>query len=179
MTTKQEMRQMIRLRKQQHTADESSVVIARLKANPRFSEAHTLLLYSALPDEVQTQLLLDELTAAGKTVLLPKVVSSEDMELRRYTGKTDLQQGAFGIMEPCGEVFTDYAAIDVAVVPGMAFDKEGHRLGRGKGYYDRFLSKLSTLNAKLYKIGLCFSWQLVDEVPCDEHDIIMDEIIVQ
>ena len=173
MTTKQEMRQMIRLRKKQHTADESSVVIGRLKTNPRFSQAQTILLYSALPDEVQTQSLLDELTEAGKTVLLPKVVSSEDMELHRYTGASSLQSGAYGIMEPVGTRFTDYAAIDVAVVPGMAFDAQGHRLGRGKGYYDRFLAKLPGV----YKIGLCFSWQMVDEVPCDEHDITMDEVM--
>lgn len=173
MTTKQEMRQMIRLRKQQYTADESSVVIGRLKTNPRFSQAQTILLYSALPDEVQTQSLLDELTEAGKTVLLPKVVSSEDMELHRYTGASSLQSGAYGIMEPVGTRFTDYAAIDVAVVPGMAFDAQGHRLGRGKGYYDRFLAKLPGV----YKIGLCFSWQMVDEVPSDEHDIRMDEVI--
>ena len=175
MSTKQEIRKMIRLRKQQHTADESSVVITRLKANPRFSQAQTLLLYSALPDEVQTQSLLDELTEAGKTVLLPKVVNSEDMELRRYTGKADLQPGAYDIMEPVGALFTDYASIDVAVVPGMAFDAQGHRLGRGKGYYDRFLAKVPDV----YKIGLCFSWQIVDEVPSEANDIMMDEIIVQ
>ena len=175
MSTKQEIRKMIRLRKQQHTADESSVIIARLKANPRFSQAQTLLLYSALPDEVQTQSLLDELTEAGKTVLLPKVVNSEDMELRRYTGKADLQPGAYDIMEPVGALFTDYASIDVAVVPGMAFDAQGHRLGRGKGYYDRFLAKVPDV----YKIGLCFSWQIVDEVPSEANDIMMDEIIVQ
>ena len=173
MMTKQEMRKMIRLRKQQHTADESSVVIARLKENPRFSQAQTILLYSALPDEVQTQSLLDELTAAGKTVLLPKVVSSEDMELRRYTGTSSLQPGAYGIMEPAGTLFTDYAAIDVAVVPGMAFDVQGHRLGRGKGYYDRFLAKVPGV----YKIGLCFSWQMVDEVPSEANDITMDEVM--
>ena len=173
MMTKQEMRQMIRLRKQQHTADESSVVIARLKENPRFLQAQTLLIYSALPDEVQTQSLLDELTEAGKTVLLPKVVSSEDMELRRYTGTSSLQPGAYGIMEPVGERFTDYATIDIAVVPGMAFDAQGHRLGRGKGYYDRFLAKIPDV----YKIGLCFSWQMVDEVPSEANDITMDEVM--
>ena len=173
MTTKQEMRQMIRLRKQQHTAAESSVVIGRLKTNPRFSQAQTILLYSALPDEVQTQSLLDELTEAGKTVLLPKVVSSEDMELRRYTGTSSLQPGAYGIMEPVGERFTDYATIDIAVVPGMAFDAQGHRLGRGKGYYDRFLAKVPDV----YKIGLCFSWQMVDEVPSEANDITMDEVM--
>ena len=173
MSTKQEMRKMIRLRKQQHTADESSVIIARLKANPRFSQAQTLLLYSALPDEVQTQSLLDELTEAGKTVLLPKVVSNEDMELRRYTGKADLQPGAYGILEPAGTRYTDYATIDVAVVPGIAFDAQGHRLGRGKGYYDRFLAKIPDV----YKIGLCFSWQIVDEVPSEANDIMMDEVV--
>ena len=55
----------------------------------------------------------------------------------------------------------------------MAFDREGHRLGRGKGYYDRFLSRVPNI----YKIGLCFSWQLVDSVPTDEHDIRMDETV--
>ena len=173
MMTKQEMRKMIRLRKQQHTADESSVVIARLKETPRFLQAQTLLIYSALPDEVQTQSLLDELKEAGKTVLLPKVVSSEEMELRRYTGTSSLQPGAYGIMEPVGERFTDYATIDIAVVPGMAFDAQGHRLGRGKGYYDRFLAKVPDV----YKIGLCFSWQMVDEVPSEANDIMMDEVV--
>ena len=173
MMTKQEMRKMIRLRKQQHTADESSVVIARLKETPRFLQAQTLLIYSALPDEVQTQSLLDELTEAGKTVLLHKVVSSEEMELRRYTGTSSLQPGAYGIMEPVGEHFTDYATIDIAVVPGMAFDAQGHRLGRGKGYYDRFLAKVPDV----YKIGLCFSWQMVDEVPSEANDIMMDEVV--
>ena len=172
--TKQELRKMIRQRKQQHSVDESSAFINRLKDNSHFLHAHTLLLYSALPDEVPTQTLIDELVAQGKTVLLPRVVSDTDMELRRYSSPADLQQGAFGIMEPTGELFTDYAAIDVAIIPGMAFDDEGHRLGRGKGYYDRFLAKLSPTT---YKIGLCFSWQRVDHVPTDDHDIPMDEVI--
>ena len=172
--TKQELRKMIRQRKQQHSVDESSAFINRLKDNSHFLHAQTLLLYSALPDEVPTQTLIDELVAQGKTVLLPRVVSDTDMELRRYSGPADLQQGAFGIMEPTGELFTDYDTIDVAVIPGMAFDDEGHRLGRGKGYYDRFLAKLPPTT---YKIGLCFSWQRVNHVPTDDHDIPMDEVI--
>lgn len=76
-------------------------------------------------------------------------------------------------MEPTGELFTDYDLIDVAIVPGMAFDREGHRLGRGKGYYDRFLAQLP----HIYKIGICFPFQLVDKVPADVHDILMDEVI--
>ena len=95
------------------------------------------------------------------------------MELRRYTARHDLQLGAYGLLEPTGELFTVYDTIDVAIVPGMAFDAEGYRLGRGKGYYDRFLARVPYL----YKIGLCFSWQMVDKVPHDKHDIVMDEVI--
>jgi 5-formyltetrahydrofolate cyclo-ligase len=131
------------------------------------------MLYSALPDEVPTQSLIDGLVAQGKTVLLPRVVSDTDMELRHYTGPHDLQTGAFGILEPTGQLFTDYATIDVAIIPGMAFDAAGHRLGRGKGYYDRFLSRIP----HAYKIGLCFSWQMVDSVPSNQHDVVMDAVV--
>lgn len=171
--TKQELRQAIRRQKQMFSGDDASETLRQLRQHPRLINADTLLLYSALQDEVPTQSLLDELVAQGKTVLLPRVVSDTDMELRQYTGLQDLQVGAFGILEPTGKLFTDYEKIDVAVVPGMAFDKEGHRLGRGKGYYDRFLRLLP----KTYKIGICFSWQLVDNVPTDEHDILMDQIM--
>jgi 5-formyltetrahydrofolate cyclo-ligase len=173
MITKRELRQAIRRRNQRHAAGESSSVIAKLQQDEHFRHAHTLLLYSALPDEVPTQQLIDELTAQGRHVVLPRVISDTEMELRRYTGRGDLQQGAFGIMEPVGELFTDYASIDVAVIPGMAFDREGHRLGRGRGYYDRFLSRVPYI----YKIGVCFPSQLVDNVPTDSHDILMDCIV--
>ena len=139
-----------------------------------FAEAHTILLYSALPDEVPTQQLLDELLRKGKVVLLPRVTSATDMELRRYTGRNSLSRGAYGIMEPTGELFTDYDSIDAAIIPGRAFDREGHRLGRGKGYYDRFLSRVPNI----YKIGLCYAWQVFDRIPADEHDIPMDVMVV-
>jgi len=180
--TKQELRQHIRTLKQQYLTrvdcGDGSHDLSHLLATDhenRPHDPHTILLYSALPDEVPTQGLMDDLVAQGKMVVLPRVVSDTDMELRRYTGQQDLQTGAYGILEPTGELFTDYDAIDVAIIPGMAFDAEGHRLGRGKGYYDRFLARVP----HLYKIGLCFSWQMVDHVPCDEHDAVMDEVIVQ
>ena len=171
MMTKQELRQHIRtLKKQYLTGAQSPCEVLLLE---KLQPYKVIILYSALPDEVPTQTLMAELVAQGKTVLLPRVINEKDMELRCYTAPQDLQKGAYGILEPTGERYTDYEAIDVAIVPGMAFDAEGHRLGRGKGYYDRFLSRVPYL----YKIGLCFSWQLVDHVPCDEHDVVMDEVI--
>ena len=151
----------------------SLTVIERLKANSRFSHARTLFIYSSLSDEVDTTTLLDSLAKCGKTVVLPKVVDAENMELRLYTGREDLAAGSYGIMEPTGKLFTALHDIDVAVIPGMAFDRNGHRLGRGKGYYDRTLAQMP----QTYKIGICFDFQLVDEVPSDCHDIIMDEVI--
>lgn len=172
---KAELRHLIRQRKQafsrQQLEEWSLDIMGRLKEEPHFRQANTILLYHALPDEVNTSSLLDELK--DKTILLPRVVNEEEMELRYYTGRQDLQTGAFGIMEPCGEPFTEYQQIDVAVIPGMAFDETGHRLGRGRGYYDRFLSRVPYL----YKIGLCFHFQLMGNVPTDENDIPMDLVI--
>lgn len=85
----------------------------------------------------------------------------------------DLQEGAFHILEPTGTAFTDYDSIEIAVVPGMSFDAEGHRLGRGKGYYDRFLPRIP----RAYKIGICFDFQKTPHVPTDAHDVPMDEVL--
>ena len=164
MTSKEDMRKMLRQRGATGTSAEASSIIDQLIRHPRVMLSHTLLIYYSM---------LDELVSEGKTVLLPRVISDTEMEVRRYTGKEDLRKGAFGIMEPTGTLFTDYERIDVAIVPGVAFDRDGHRLGRGKGYYDRFLSKVPLV----YKIGVCFPSRLMDKVPADEYDILMDEIV--
>ena len=77
--------------------------------------------------------------------------------------------------EPQGNNYTQYQNIDLIIIPGMAFDTQGHRLGRGKGYYDRFLSK-PQLN-HTYRIALCWHCQLIDQVPTEPHDIMMNEVI--
>lgn len=104
--------------------------------------------------------------------MLPVVVGDE-LELRIYTGPEDMKTGAYGIEEPIGETFTDYAAIDFIVVPGVAFDRKGNRLGRGKGYYDRLLPRIPSA----FKAGICFPFQLVEEVPAEPFDICMDIVI--
>ena len=158
---------------QQQLAELSLSVINRLMASPKMKEAKTVLMYYSLDDEVNTHDVVDTVLKQGKTVLLPKVISETEMELRLYTGPQDLQDGFFNIMEPSGELFENYADIDLAVIPGMAFDSQNNRLGRGKGYYDRMLPKL--VNA--YKIGVCFDFQHLPGIPADENDIKMDEII--
>jgi len=173
---KDELRQQIRQMKRQFTPQQleelSFPIIARLKS--RLTDVHTILAYYSLPDEVNTHQLLDDFVAEGKIVLLPKVVDNETMEIRHYTGRQDLHEGVLHLMEPTGEPFTAYDEIEVVLVPGMAFDAQGHRLGRGKGYYDRFF----TLHpSRFTTIGVCFDFQKVPEVPTDDYDIPVDEVI--
>ena len=182
---KSELRQQMRQLKRQFTPQQLSElsfpIISRLKEKIR--DANVIMAYDALPDEVNTRELLDDLVAEGKTVLLPKVLDNESMELRRYTGSDSLREGAFHIMEPVGECFTDLQIIDVILIPGIAFDTQGHRLGRGKGYYDRFLSSLIphffplTSYPSPLLIGVCFDFQKVSEVPVDKFDISVNEVI--
>ena len=171
---KKELRQHIREIKRhfsQRQLEELSLpIIARLKS--RLTIAKTILAYYSLPDEVDTRQLLEDLVAEGKKVLLPKVIDDENMEIRRYTGRRDLQEGILHLMEPIGEPFADYEDIDIVVVPGLAFDSAGHRLGRGRGYYDRFLAN----HSQLLKIGVCFPFQRVAEVPIENNDVCMDEV---
>ena len=189
---KQELRKEIRNRKRQFSQDQlgklSLSAISKLRKHPKVMAAHTLLLYYSLPDEVNTHEWIDELVAEGKRVLLPVVVNDKDMVIREYTGKHDLAEGSFHIMEPIGKLFPveKYPEIEVAIIPGMSFDDTGHRLGRGKGYYDRFLTKLRGMEenhcerkeadgTEVYKIGICFGFQKLQEIPFESHDILMDE----
>lgn len=174
---KSALRSLVRSMKQQYSTEQlqtmSESVIRKLLAHPTVVAAKTIMMYYSLPDEVNTRDAIDELVKRGKTLLLPVVTGEGEMELRLYHSQEDLHEGAFHIMEPIGPLFTDYATIDVAIVPGMAFDTRGNRLGRGKGYYDRFLPRLS----KTYKIGICFPFQKLPGIPTEPTDIRMDELI--
>ena len=122
-----------------------------------------MLLYWSMDDEVFTHDYVCK-WAGKKTVLLP-CVKGDVLELRVFKGMESLQPGeAFGILEPVGELYTDYDAIDLIVVPGVAFDRHGNRLGRGRGYYDKILKETRVAR----KVGICFGFQFVEEVPVDE-----------
>ena len=171
---KVELRKYIRALKVQHhaTVTADSERIMQVVANEaHLLSAKTVLLYHSLGDEVNTHQFIEE-WCTKKLLLLPVVVGN-DLELRCYRGAYELKMGTFGIAEPTGPLFTDYAKINFVAVPGMAFDKNGNRLGRGKGYYDRLLPKLT----RAYKAGICFPYQLVDEVPVEQNDIPMNTVI--
>lgn len=171
---KKELRKLIRQRKAEHTAEEKAEMSARIcrqvLTDPHWAKANNVFLYHALTDEVDTTILIDAAMHEGKTVLLP-VIDGDDLRLKIHTGAT--QTGSYSIQEPIGEEFTCYKEIALAIVPGMAFDKKGNRLGRGRGFYDRTLPKL----AEAYKIGLCFPFQLLESIPSEAYDIKMDAVL--
>ena len=172
--TKAELRKHIKQLKALHQdtiSTDSERIMQLLASDTHFLKAKTVLLYHSLNDEVDTHQFVEE-WCKKKQLLLPVVVG-EELVLRHFQNVDELKTGSFGIAEPTGSLFTDYDQIDFVAVPGMAFDKNGHRLGRGKGFYDRLLPQLT--NA--YKAGICFPYQIVDEVPVEPTDITMDGII--
>jgi 5-formyltetrahydrofolate cyclo-ligase len=86
--------------------------------------------------------------------------------------ESDVQPGAFGLLEPAADKIVPRAEVDLVIVPGVVFGRDKHRIGRGKGYYDRYLNGLSAL-----KVGFCFSFNLEDAVPFEAHDVPVDVVI--
>lgn len=172
-TLRQQIRQYKNKMDPRTRALQSQQLMAHLAGHPQFVRARTVLLYHALPDEVDTRQFIQE-WSEKKQILLP-VVTGDHLLLRPYLNETTLSDGSYGIMEPQGKDFTELEKIDLAIIPGMAFDKEGNRLGRGKGYYDRLLQQLR--DCAIYKIGICFDFQFLDHIPTEPHDIPVDEVI--
>ena len=135
-----------------------------------FQKAKIIFIYNSLKDEVHTKSLIDK-WKTEKTFYFP-VIDNNNLQFRKYTSDGNMNKSSLGIYEPEGDNFTDYKKVDLIIVPGVAFDRKMNRLGRGKGYYDRFLPKLSAPKA-----GICFDFQLRDQIPSETNDIKMDYII--
>ena len=176
---------MISMRKKQVPVEErrrrSVAVMERLSAMPRFRDAKNILFYWAMQDEVYTQDTVLMCASSGKNVFLP-VVDGENLRIRRFSGRAALVPGeSYSIPEPVdGSEEVRISDIDLVVVPGVAFDADGGRMGRGKGFYDRLLAGASDCFAGgPYKVGVCFDFQMVDEVPREPHDMLMDAVVCE
>lgn len=154
----------------------SSEVTERLLSHPRFMLAKRVLLFHSLSDEPYTHDVIEN-WYLKKQILLPVITHQDSLELYEYLGKQHTRiSNKYSIVEPVQSIlFTDFQQIDLAIIPGVAFDSNGNRLGRGKGYYDKLLSHPS-FNS-VYKLGLCFDFQKVKLVFSENHDIKMNEII--
>lgn len=174
---KSELRKEIKRRFKESSIDNrklwSTELCEYLHNMDHVKSSQVVMAFYPLPDEADIRPLLKRLYDEGKTVLLPEVTGETVMILRRYSPTATMISGSLGTQIPDTELFTDYSQIDVILVPGVAFDKQGHRLGRGKGYYDRFLANLPKTSIK---IAVCFPYQIVEHVPTEGHDFVMDYV---
>ena len=149
-------------------------ILRKLSQEPVFQRAESVAFYYGITPEVETKPSLKKFLKKKK-VYLPRIGPKKSLTLCRVLSLSrDLKKNAYAIMEP--KVFCEKrpaGQIDVIIVPGVAFDKHGGRLGRGGGYYDRLLREAP----KAFKIGLCFREQIVKKVPMTPHDVEMDRVI--
>ncbi len=169
------LRKEIRQKKRQITpevlAQESAQIFHMVEQLPQFNNAKTVLAYWSMPDEVQTHDFILR-WYQKKQILLPLVVG-DVLELREFTGMDCMRVGpSFGILEPQDGPEYNNQPIDFAIIPGVAFDNNKQRMGRGKGYYDKLLNK-----QHIYKAGVALNLQMVDSVPTNNFDIAMDIVI--
>lgn len=152
-------------------ASAAEEVFAQLEKTAAFMMADNILMYHSLPDELQTIKFLRK-WSDRKRFFLPRV-NGVNLDLLPYE-ETRLELGSFHIEEPTGDDFADVDDIELMIVPAVAFDRKGNRLGRGKGFYDRLLA-----TSKATKIGVGYEFQLFDSIPSEPHDVAMDMVITQ
>ena len=181
------LRKIIKERVSAISADEKAkrekLLLDNLFSMPEFLSASSVMLFANLPDEIGTFSLIDKCIAMGKKVFLP-VINGDDMTACEFNGEYKI--GKYGIKEPVVKQLVVNDSVpepvevsfkehfDFILVPGVGFNPNGYRLGRGKGYYDKFLSKYSNL----FTVGVCFREQFYLNIPTEPHDIPMRKVIV-
>lgn len=170
---KNDIRNHIRARKALLSDEErrsaAAAVFELLERTAAFMMADKILMYHSLPDELSTLEFIDK-WHDRKRFYLPRV-HGVNLEVLPYD-RTTLRLGTFHIEEPQGDDTEDIGNIELIVTPGVAYDRKGNRVGRGKGYYDRLLA-----NSKATKIGIGYSFQLIDEIEAEPHDVTVDIVI--
>ena len=181
---KKEIRTAMKVRLAAVSPDEtlraSQSVLAQLENLEQWKRAEIVLAFLSMKDEIDTSPIIKAAMEQGKILALPRVAGPDLVFYQISYLEKDVAPGVFGILEPLIEVpEIDIKTLSghhsVALVPGLAFDKGNFRLGRGKGFYDRFLASAGD---SLYKIGIGYSFQLVEKVPREPHDKALDAVIL-
>jgi len=150
-------------------------ITERLESFPVFAQSQTVLVYVSLPKEVDTHEIIERLIARGTKVLAPRATTEHTLVWSAIESLDELVMGKFGVLEPSpNSAMTPVPDDTVALVPGLAFDRFGYRLGWGAGYYDRFLSEFKGVS-----IGLTFDCQLYGLLPRESHDETVSYVITE
>lgn len=177
METKQAIRKQIFAARKTCTDEQvekwSKEITEKVTALPAFKRAERILAYADYNHEVMTRFIIEEAWKAGKEVAVPKV-EGKDMIFYLLEDFDQLKPGYFGIPEPEGGTAADWEEA-LMIMPGVAFDRENHRVGYGGGFYDRFLEK----HPQIQRVAVAFSFQIVQEVPVEPTDIFPQIIVTE
>lgn len=182
MKTKKEIREEIRRKLKRQGHEERSIHSRRIHRSlyrlEVFKKSKCLLIYVSLPDEVETLPVIEKCLSMGKRVVVPRmVVKKKELTLREVKNlKKDFKRGPYGVLEPKVDLTRKVLPkeIDCIVLPGLAFDPEGNRLGRGRGFFDRLLSRIAST---VPRIAFAFPFQVVNHLPTEHHDRPIDILL--
>lgn len=166
---------------QEDKDDLSRQIMARVTAMPEYERAGTVMFYVDVRSEVRTRFALEAALNSGKRIAVP-YCAGDDLELFRLDAMEDLGIQTFGILEPLDRIRilpdrkVDVRELDLILVPGVAFDRDGGRVGHGKGYYDKLLHNA---RPETPLVALAFECQLFPKIPTEEHDVFMDKVITE
>jgi len=177
---KRKMKAEMHEKRKNHAAElvlqKSAAIAERLFALPEFAQARTILFYASKKDEVQTFAMIQKALDMGKRVALPiTVVEGKNLVLSEISSVKGLMAGAFSVPEPAEYMPVQPDAIDLVVVPGIAFDEKGDRIGHGMGYYDKLLKTMPQARF----VALAFEFQIIPDVPEEAHDVRVHKIVTE
>lgn len=176
MYTKEELRKIVRGYRQALSNDDAAIksitILNKLFATEQYKKAECVYCYIDFRNEVKTMPLVRKALKDGKRVAVPRI-SGENMEFYYISGHDELEEGSFGIMEPAMSCALASETDALMIMPGIAFDKERHRIGFGGGFYDRYLERENMH----FKIALAYQFQIFEQVPYEPHDICPDMVI--
>ncbi len=156
---------------------DSITIFNKLKEMDLYKKADCIFCYVSVEDEVHTDKILRQVLADGKCLCVPYIVDTESgvMNAARLKSMSELTTGVFGIRTVKKDVYQEvnHDDIDLVIVPGIAFDRKGHRIGKGGGYYDIFLKKIN----RAYKVAIAYDCQIFDDFAVENHDVPVDYVL--
>jgi len=176
--TKKQIRSKIlarlKIQKEEDRKRKSDKVQDKLFRSVVFKSSKKVMFYISFGGEVKTKKMIREAQKLGKIIAVPVCARNRTIKPCLFQDKAKLKRGDYGTWEPAIKKFMKLQELDLVIVPGVAFDKGGNRLGRGKGYYDRFLTKLP---AQAHSIGLAFDFQILPILPTTATDVSVSRVM--
>lgn len=186
---RREIKQRVAALSEQEKLRQSKVVSQKLFKHPKYASCDRIAVFLSMHDEVRTEDILRDLFARGKTCFIPKYQTQgshmDMLQLHSLQDMDTLPLTSWNIKQPSDEDVTRKEALatgglDLILMPGLGFDRSGKRLGRGKGFYDTYLERcISSPRGKPYTVALAFKEQLCQEIPVDDNDVLIDEVLYE